>query len=86
MRELMNLGKTPEEARNNPIKAALTSFWNEPIDMIAAGQGVAPDYRIEDGSVIMVREREPKTIQVIGLLNRPNQFEIEFSYSVLTIT
>jgi protein involved in polysaccharide export with SLBB domain len=46
------------------------------IDLIAASQGVAPDYRIEDGSVIMVREREPKTIQVIGLVNRPNQFEI----------
>ena len=46
------------------------------IDLIAASQGVAPDYRVEDGSVIMVRERDPKTIQVIGLVNRPDQFEI----------
>jgi 4-hydroxy-tetrahydrodipicolinate reductase len=35
----MNLGKTPEEAMNNPIKEALTSFWYEPIEMIAAGLG-----------------------------------------------
>jgi 4-hydroxy-tetrahydrodipicolinate reductase len=39
VRELMNLGKTPEEAANNPIKEALKSFWYEPIDMIAAGLG-----------------------------------------------
>jgi hypothetical protein len=39
MRELMNLGKTPGEARNNPLKAMLSKSWNEPIDMIAAGLG-----------------------------------------------
>ena len=35
----MNLGKTPEDALNNPIKAMLTSFWYEPIEMIAEGLG-----------------------------------------------
>jgi len=40
VRELMNLGKTPEQARNNPIKEMLKSFWYEPIDMVAAGLGV----------------------------------------------
>ena len=39
MRNLMNLGKTPEEADRNPIKQALARSWNEPIDMIAAGLG-----------------------------------------------
>ncbi len=39
MRELMNLGKTPEQALQNPIKAMLQKSWNEPIDMIAAGLG-----------------------------------------------
>ena len=39
IRELMNLGKTPEDALNNPIKAMLTSFWYEPIEMIAEGLG-----------------------------------------------
>ena len=39
MRELMNLGKTPDAARNNPLKAMLSKSWNEPIDMIAAGLG-----------------------------------------------
>ncbi len=37
--ELMNLGKTPKEADENPIKDALVSFWNEPIDLIAEGLG-----------------------------------------------
>jgi hypothetical protein len=39
MRNLMNLGKTPEEASINPIKKALARSWNEPIDMIAEGLG-----------------------------------------------
>jgi hypothetical protein len=39
MRNLMNLGKTPEEASINPIKDALAKSWNEPIDMIAEGLG-----------------------------------------------
>jgi len=39
MRELMNLGKTPDAARDNPLKAMLAKAWNEPIDMIAAGLG-----------------------------------------------
>jgi len=39
VRELMNLGKTPEEAANNPIKEMLKSFWYEPSEMIAEGLG-----------------------------------------------
>jgi len=39
IRELMNLGKTPDEARNNPIKKMLENYWYEPIDMIAEGLG-----------------------------------------------
>jgi 4-hydroxy-tetrahydrodipicolinate reductase len=39
MRELMNLGKTPKEASNNPLKELLAKSWYEPIDMIAAGLG-----------------------------------------------
>ncbi|MDG1399401.1 MAG: hypothetical protein P8K76_15560 [Candidatus Binatia bacterium] len=39
VRELMNLGKTPEEADANPIKEMLKAFWYEPIEMIAEGIG-----------------------------------------------
>lgn len=46
------------------------------VDLIAAGQGLSPDYRIDDGSVIMVREQEPKTVQVIGLVRKPDQLKI----------
>lgn len=47
------------------------------VDLITASQGLPPDYRIGDGSVIMVREQDPRTIQVIGLVRKPDQFEIE---------
>jgi polysaccharide biosynthesis/export protein len=46
------------------------------IDLIAASEGLMPEYRIRDGSIIVVREQEPTTIQVIGLVRRPNQFEV----------
>jgi len=39
MRNLMNLGRTPKEASENPLKAMLARSWYEPIDMIAAGLG-----------------------------------------------
>ena len=39
VREVMNLGKTPSEAKNNPYVEYLASSWYEPIDMIAAGLG-----------------------------------------------
>ena len=39
-KEVMNLGKTPGEARANPVMKMIASSWNEPIDMIAEGLGV----------------------------------------------
>ena len=46
VRELMNLGKTPDEAKNNPVKDMLKSFWYEPIEMIAEGlSSEVVDYR-----------------------------------------
>lgn len=39
VRGLMNLGVTPEEAENNPVKEMLKAFWYEPIEMIAEGLG-----------------------------------------------
>lgn len=84
-------GLTPEastivEIRNMPDATAVYTAANPSrtvaqtgsvrIDLIAAGHGLNPDYRIEDGSVIMVREQEPKTIQVIGLVRKPDQLKI----------
>ena len=39
IREVMNLGKTPKQAENNPIFEHLANSWHEPIDMIAEGLG-----------------------------------------------
>jgi hypothetical protein len=38
-KEVMNLGKTPGEARANPVMELIASSWYEPIDMIAEGLG-----------------------------------------------
>ena len=53
MRELMNLGKTPDGARNNPLKALLSKSWNEPIDMVAEGLGTkVVSYRAEHDFIL----------------------------------
>lgn len=39
IRELMNLGKTPEEAKNNPFADVLARSWYQVIDMVAEGIG-----------------------------------------------
>lgn len=39
IREIMNLGKTPEQAASNPFTEILASSWYQAIDMIAEGLG-----------------------------------------------
>ena len=39
VREFMNLGKTPEEVKDNPFIAFRDRLWYQPIDMIAEGLG-----------------------------------------------
>ena len=46
------------------------------VDLVPDSEGLGPDYRIVDGSVIMVREQTPKAIHVIGLVRKPDQFQI----------
>jgi polysaccharide biosynthesis/export protein len=75
------------EVRNVPDPAVLMASYNGQrttvaendsvrVDLIAASEGLTPEYQIQDGSIIMVREQEPTTIQVIGLVRRPDQFEV----------
>ena len=53
MRNLMNLGRTPEEASNNPLKEMLARSWYEPIDMIAEGLGSkVVSYRAEHDFIL----------------------------------
>lgn len=60
----------------NGSRSTLAENDSVRIDLISASEGLAPQYRIQDGSIIMVRELEPTTIQVIGLVRKPDQFEI----------
>lgn len=57
VRELMNLGKTPQEARDNPIKEALTAFWYEPIEMIAEGLGSEVVHYEQQHDFLLAKER-----------------------------
>lgn len=45
------------------------------IDLASAGEGQA-EHVVRDGTVVKIRPRPPRTVQVIGLVKRPDQFEI----------
>ena len=65
MRELMNLGKTPEQALRNPIKMALQKAWNEPIDMIADGLGTSVSRYEAEHDFILAKEPIETAVGVI---------------------
>jgi len=65
VRELMNLGKRPEEAIHNPIKEMLTSFWYEPIEMIAEGLGSEVVEYAQHHDFILAREPIDTAVGVI---------------------
>ncbi|HUV10521.1 MAG TPA: hypothetical protein VMX12_06050 [Acidimicrobiia bacterium] len=59
MRTLMNLGATPDQARNNPLKKMLAGSWNEPIDMIAEGLGTrVVEYEAEHDFILANQDIE----------------------------
>ncbi|MCY2988539.1 MAG: polysaccharide export protein [Planctomycetota bacterium] len=85
---LTDKASTIVEIRSLPNYPGALASYNEPrktvaqngevqINLLTASEGMMPDYRIADGSVIMVREQDPRTVQVIGLVRKPDQFEIK---------
>ncbi len=56
--------------------AAASSIRSVRVDLLSEAASEGERYYLEDGAVVMVREQEPTTFQVIGLVNRPDQFEV----------
>jgi polysaccharide export outer membrane protein len=46
------------------------------VDLTTAHISDGRDYRVRDGSVVMVMERPERSVQVMGLVKKPGQFEI----------
>jgi len=46
------------------------------VDLEAVHPHDGRDYRLEDGSVVMVMNPPPRTIRVMGLVRRPGEFEL----------
>jgi polysaccharide export outer membrane protein len=75
--EIRNLADSPMTfASHDPRRETSAQTESVRVDLLAASEGIGPDYQISDGSVVMVREQAPKNIQVIGLVRKPGQFEI----------
>ena len=74
--EIRTLGPPPgspaPQFQNQPVQNRAVR-----IDLQQATRGMMSDLRIQDGAVVMVMEQTPKTVQVIGLVKRPDRHEIE---------
>lgn len=57
-----------------PAAEAASGATQYEVDLEQAQGG--PRHRLPDGAIVTVRRRPLRAIQVIGLVNRPNQFEI----------
>ena len=44
------------------------------VDLEQAAQGLNSDFSIRDGGVVMVKKQRPEPIQVIGLVNKPGEY------------
>ena len=45
------------------------------VNLVNAARGMNSDYSIRDGGVVMVQKRRPQPIQVIGLVNKPGEYD-----------
>lgn len=46
------------------------------VDLVQAAKQDRADHHLQDGDVVMVQRRDPQSVNVIGLVTRPGQFEL----------
>lgn len=46
------------------------------VNLVSMAEQPVENYYLEDGDVVVVREREPRTIHVIGLVNEPGEYNL----------
>lgn len=81
-----SLPTLPGATPSNSVASSLASYNAVPgtpvatqtyrVDLAQASDGGTADYGLGDGDVVMVFPREPRVIHVMGLVRKPNQFEI----------
>lgn len=83
---------SPPGNNRGPVEVAHTSYTQLPgqpgvanyqgprtvsLDLVAATTSPEQrDYRLDDGAIVMVRKKPPRYVQVIGLVQRPDRFEL----------
>jgi len=46
------------------------------VDLVAATKAGTGNYVLEDGAVVMVEKRDPEPVHVVGLVHKPNRYEL----------
>lgn len=46
------------------------------VDLVAATKSGTGNYILEDGAVVMVEKRDPEPVHVVGLVHKPNRYEL----------
>jgi polysaccharide biosynthesis/export protein len=63
-------------ASYNAASSGVATPQSYRVDLAHVSDGGKADYGLGDGDVVMVFPREPRMIHVMGLVRKPNQFEI----------
>jgi polysaccharide export outer membrane protein len=58
---------------DRPVRATPASSIR--VDLASLGTADPKTYELQDGSVVMVEKRDPPALQVLGLVQRPNQYD-----------
>lgn len=58
------------------MQVASSRFETLKVDLVAAAREGRGNYRVVDGTVVMVEKRDPEPIHVMGLVSRPNRYEM----------
>lgn len=85
--EIRHPNRAPEGLAQNVVggEVALASFLDSPespprvvrLDLAELQRGEAPaDLHVEDGSVVMVRKRQQQSVSIIGLVRRPDNYDL----------
>lgn len=75
--QLPSVAGVPEASLTSYETAAGSGPRLLQVDLLSIGEQPSGDLHLDDGDVVIVNRRKPRTIFVSGLVNRPGRFELD---------
>jgi polysaccharide biosynthesis/export protein len=61
---------------STPARPVSSKLQTIKVDLVSATREGKGGYQIEDGAIVMVEKRDPEPIHVLGLVQKPNRYEM----------